>query len=377
MKRRATICLALCFCMLLCLLPCSFDVHAKNEIILLVINNTVIRPLVNSIMPIRIDDSIYMPYKMLANFSTVKFYYNDSLEQLVIYNSQKRIVFDMANNRAYDDNGVSYNQTAKQIGESIYVPFDVICSYFDIYWSFTNYTDIAPIFRINEGDLIVNDENFSKQLNTLLQNTFDAYISSGQNDIPILPTDPDKPVLNKKLGYIFFEGIDLSAVMAMSSGAVFFLSEQDIAANSDLIRQAISKGHEIGLLLDGDSSISLKEQFISLNQSLNLKACYTAHLVSINGGSKNIDRDQIDQLILSGARLWDSNLSFDPSKDNSIEDLTASVSSLETTAVISLSASEKSINALPDLYKALNSIDLSLLDLELWTTPINQLNDIR
>ena len=377
MKKKAAICFLLCFCMVLAIIPHYSNVHAENEIILLAINNSVIRPLVNSIMPVRIDDSIYMPYKMLSNLNTIKYYYNGDTGQLIIYDSLKRITFDFANNRAYDDSGLSYTQVAKQIGESIYIPFDVVCKYFGIYCSLTEYTDIAPLFRINEGELIANDEEFSKQLSILLKSTYDTYISSGQNDIPIFPDTPDTPIFDKKFGYILFEGIDPAAVLAMGSDAVFFLTAEDINSNSDLIRHAIAKGQEIGLMLEYNSYLSLEDQFKSMNQLLNLKGCYTAHLVMIKEGSAYADRDSINSLISSGARLWDGNITIDLESENAIQKLTEDISAITSASVITLKASPATINAMPDLYSALSSIHISLQEVETWTTPINQINDIR
>lgn len=377
MKKKAAICFLLCFCFILAILPHYSGVHAENEIILLAINNSVIRPLVNSIMPVRIGESIYMPYMMLSNLSTIKYYYNTDSGQLIIYDAQKRIIFDLANNRAYDDSSLTYTQVAKQIGESIYIPFDVVCKYFGIYYSLTEYTDIAPLFRINEGELIANDQEFSKQLSILLKSTYDAYISSGQNDIPIFPNEPDVPVLDKKFGYILFKGIDVTAVKAMGNDAVFFLSADEINANSDLIRYAITKGQEIGLLLDYNSSLSLSDQFKFLNQILNLKACYTAHLVMIDGGSEIADSESVNSLISCGARLWDGNISFDPADEDALNKLVNDISSLTSTSVITLSASQTTINAMPALYDALHSVNMSLQELEVWTPPINQINDIR
>ncbi len=377
MKKKALLCLVICFCMLLCLLPTYSSIRAENEVILLVINNTVIRPLSNSIMPLRINDNIYLPYEMLSHLATIKYYYNHELGQIYVYDSQRRLTYDLVNNRAYDESGSSYTATHRHIDGRIYIPFDIVCKKFDIYYSLSSYTEIAPLFRINEGSLIASDEKFSIQLNTLLKNTYDAYISSGQLDIPIIPSEPDEPVPTKKLGYLTISGIHIAPIEAMSAGTVFFLSLDDISNNGDLIRRAIAKGHEIGLVLDPKSDISLAEQFRALNEKLRLQACSTAHLVTIQGGSDSADADQINELIQCGARLWDSNAKFDISSPSPAEDLAKQIGEIDATAVISIPASEAAVLLLPSVYETFTEINLLLLEVEVWTTPINRINEIR
>jgi len=377
MKKKALLCLLVCFCMLLCLLPTYSRVKAENEVILLVINNSVIRPLSNSIMPLRINDNIYLPYEMLSHLTTIKYYYNQDLEQIYVFDTQQRLTYDLANNRSYDESGVSYPSTHKHIDGRIYIPFDVVCKKFDIYCALSSYTDIAPLFRINEGALIASDEDFSKQLSTLLKSTYDDYISSGQLDTPIIPAEPDIPVPTKKLGYLTFSGIHIASVKAMSAGTVFFLSSDDIDNSGSLIRHAIAKGHEIGLALDPKSDISLVEQFYDLNEKLRLQACSPAHLVTIQDGADSADLGDIDRLIQCGARLWDSNVSLDISSRSAVEDLAKQIVDLDTTAVISIPASEAAVLLLPAVYDSFTEINLSLLEIEVWTTPINQINDIR
>lgn len=377
MKNRSVMCVLICFCLLLCLLPTYSNINAKNEVILVAINNTVIRPLSNSIMPLQIGESIYMPYEILSHLSTINYYYNPDIEQIFIFDSQRQITFDLSNHRAYDESGALYIEIAKHIDGRTYIPFDMVCKKFNIYCTLTNYTDIAPLLRINEGPLIASDEDFSRQLQFLLKTTYNDYISSGQIDIPIIPNEPGTSLPTKKLGFLLFNGINLPAVRAMSADAVFFLSAEDISNNGDVIRHAIAKGHEIGLYLDETSDISLAQQFRTLNEALRLQACAPAHLVTIKGGSENINTAEINELINCGARIWDAHAFFDPTSTTAIDDLLKQVKDSDSTIVISIPASEAALVLLPEVYSQFVKINLSLLGVEVWTTPINNINDVR
>ena len=66
MKLKKIISLALCGLMLICIIPLLSLSKASDDVVFLVVNNVVSRPLSASTMPIGVNKEVYVPYTTLA-----------------------------------------------------------------------------------------------------------------------------------------------------------------------------------------------------------------------------------------------------------------------------------------------------------------------
>ncbi|MBQ2866683.1 MAG: hypothetical protein IJE90_09240 [Clostridia bacterium] len=305
MKLKRIAAAAVCVCLLLCVLPLFSVSSAFEGVAFLVINNVVLRPMSADSMPAFIGKEVYIPYSALENFTTVSHQYDARREQLCIYNDSGYLMFDLANDTAYDEQGERVDFSALYLNGTVYIPVNTTCDKFGIYHSVSILSLLAPMVRIHEGELVATDIDFTSRLYSLFSSTYSEFVEN--NELPVEPIEYTPSIRAAYLAFCGDPALWTEDIIDSFSGvsACFFLTEQEIGANGGFVRQASASGHTVGFMLDPQSDITLTQQYRDANSALSMECSLVSRVVTIKGGSGSLTPDQLSELISLGVRIWD------------------------------------------------------------------------
>ena len=365
MKIKRSVCVLLCITMLLCLLPSLSASRAFDGISFLVINNVLSRPLSVDTMPAFIGQEVYIPYTALSTLTSIQYSYNPARERLSFSGNSGYLVFDLANQRTYDEQGKEYEFTAQYINNTIYIPVDTTCEKFGLYHSVSMLSMLAPMIRIHEGELVASDLDFTSRLYSLLSSTYEQFVEHAELPVSYKPYTPQK-----RLAYIAFYGDPSqygSGILSslQNSKAVFFLTAEEISASGAFLRRANAEGHSLGIMLDAQSGLSLTRQYTDANDALRLSCSLVSRVVSIKGGSESLNDEQKAELLALGARVWDFSADAKKLDDAAM----SSFVSPNSAAVFAFDCNEYTSKRLKQL---LSKTSYSIQPVYEWISPINR-----
>ncbi len=398
MKRFAAV-LAL-LCLTLAVL-CAMHVSAAPSVTFTVINDVFTQNLSSGQMPVRIGGQVYIPYNTLSRLMSVKYYYNEKEQRVLVYNFDYTLTFDLANSISYDESGVVYSHNAVRRSGTIFLPAALICNKFGFYFSYITSAPLGPIVRINTEEVTVPDSVLVEKAQERMQQIYDAYVASiepstdnpGDTSNPVTPSDPGGQ--NPPAGdlsapanvYLAFEGPlnettggILDSLSQWDEKAAFFIAGE-VDGQRDTLRRIFAEGHTIGLYVPGQyaSSDELLRALDEQNEALCAVLHTKARLVWMPG-SRQLTQQQRDALIGAGYRLWEDNL--DPRADmRTAYSVRVNVRNIlrgmQYSAVVRLLSNEASAEALPGILSDLRQAGNSVQTIREWSTPVNSAREIR
>ncbi|MBQ7625223.1 MAG: hypothetical protein IJS65_08105, partial [Clostridia bacterium] len=324
----------------------SVSAPAAPDVVFLAVNNTVLRPLSVDTIPIYVNGETYIPYSALSSLKTVKYYYNRTLNQVLVYDFWQRLTFDLAEGRTFDESGEYYDFYAIAKNGTVYLPLIVISTKFDFYISASHYSEYGALIRINEGDKIADDREYTESVNNLLKRVYDDYADSLKETVepgektPAPP--PEKPA--SRISYLMLRGDPKAYGERVLSSlgdldAAFFLTAGQIRENGDFLRRLVSEGRTVGIYLSQSSETTLSEQLKDAERALREQTLTVSRFVCVDGGSAALSEEARDELTDAGVRLWDPNLEVTGLRSATIQNRASRIS---TTVVFGLDITEAS-----------------------------------
>lgn len=274
MKKR--IIAALCALLLLCALPFALPraEAAPDPVYFMSVNDTVM-DLNDATMPFFVNGVLYVPYTMfdpdsagsaLGIFSS----YSRSKAAVLIYGWGGTLLFDLQENST-TFGGKTLPAAAILRNSTVFVPLDLVCSCFNLEWSWlmVNY---GYIIRVKNNSAALNDRDFASAAAYTLKERYNSYV---QNKAP-KPTatatpspspTPPTPSNSTPLRFAFLMGETdagfnplLSHLKSSNAFGLFLCHPDDLMARDDDIRTLLATGHKVGLLLDADTPEGQLEQ---------------------------------------------------------------------------------------------------------------------
>ncbi len=128
-------------CLVLCAAALALCVSASPGpgLYFMAVNDTPLE-LSASTMPMRVGGVLYVPYHMFSATTTgvnlgVYASYKSARGQVLVYSSQKQLIFDLTENTVYDMDGNSYASRGMLRGSTAYLPIAQVCAVFsDTIW---------------------------------------------------------------------------------------------------------------------------------------------------------------------------------------------------------------------------------------------------
>lgn len=337
------------------------------------INDSVPR-LTSDTMPFWSGGTIYVPYTVFdvnqngVNISLGLYVkYNQGANTVTLFNLRQVLVFDLGNNTCRDDmSGIVYPSRAYMRGGRPYLPLNMVCSFFDLEYSYNQlpYISQGYLIRIKSADAVLDDALFIERAQDLINNRLREYtqsLSPAETTDPIPSVRPNNPQPSEVDGsyaatYLAFrcessDGLPgiLDALEHTGQYALFFLAPQVIRDEGDLVRRILGTGHSVGILADGSEEV--QEQLKLGNSALAAAACTRTTMARVSASQR-------DGLESEGWICWRENVLLEPSDTVSGTAFASSaVSRLGTrrTVYLTLAGSENTARVLPAFLRQLNA----------------------
>lgn len=249
MKKRLT---ALCLCLILLTGLLCTGAGADDVICFISVNDNLLDANTN---PHFTGGVIYVPYSVFTDYS-IKMYYSylSDSSTAMLYTSDRQLFFDMKNDRAYGDNGKTYDAKAIVRGGVVYLPATFVCNYFGgMACSYIEGYGYGDIVRVKDSSFSLSDASFLLAASELLRDRYNSYLSTHSTTTPSRPDDEEDPPssVDGAAAYLSFRGLPsdtlLSALKAYDVSACFFLTAEDVRSDPALVRRLDGEGHSLGV----------------------------------------------------------------------------------------------------------------------------------
>ncbi len=310
---------------------------AEDDVTFISLNDYLF-PLATETMPFWEDGLLYIPVDALdVRITTISlgFYavYSDYNQSITIYDFQRMIIFDLAEDSCYDyHSGEEFSVHAIVKNGTAFVPASTVCNFFGLKYNVYT-TDYGEIVRITNGDAVLSDWLFIDAASYLMSSRLRDYNQSLVTPTdptpttpttpvtPTIPTEPEIPDVPEVTRVSVYLGIRcdggtgvadiLAALEEAGSQAIFFLTPDQIATDGNLVRQLLGTGHLIGILAEGETTEDTQALLAEGNRQLALAAYTTTTLVLC-------PTEQRSELIGDWV-FWRETASFIPTEGNTVE----------------------------------------------------------
>lgn len=393
-------------------LCCPSPSSAAPDVIFTAINDTFLRGLSPSTMPTVVSGQAYVPYTTFTAAPNPGLIgkYDGVNNQLVLYNINRILTFDMANAITRDEQGTVYSAGAIRHNGTYYVPARVVCEAFGFRYSFIPGNLLGPIVRINTDGSGLSDDYLVSRGFSVMRTIHDQYQRDygspaadpepqpggnppepEQPQQPERPEDPEEDPLAGKVVYLAIVG-DLNeytsqmldTLAANRYPAAFFVTPRAQGENADYLLRAAASGHVIGVNLYGEGTVfesteQLLRQAQDTQQVIRAVTKSRARALMVPGGSASLTQQQRDALIQAGYRLWDGSGNTDlwASANDIYSSCITQLRQTPGNVVLCLGNNPASVQALASLAPFFRSHDIEIRPLTETATPVNQVQEMR
>lgn len=210
-----------------------------------------------------IDSTVYVKGNIFDYFK-IYYSYHAETSTASLYNSTKQLYFGLVTGNTYDNNDEYYSTSGVMRGGQVYVPLAIVCSVFNLSWSYVNGEGYGDVCRIKDGSARLTDSQFLAAASSLMQDRYNAYVrGSSSTELPIEPGSTESHAINEGARvYLSFQGLPSENILKLLLNdqvtACFFLTADDIKANPDIVRRIVGEGHSVGALCSSDPELEYK-----------------------------------------------------------------------------------------------------------------------
>lgn len=381
MRRRlaALLCAALALAVLL---PMSGPAEAAwDDNIIFMAANYTLMTLSDDTMPLMVGGTVYVPYTLFDSRVTgVKLGVynggqNKTTNTYTIYSATQNLTFDLRNGQVYDY--YPYGNVQKDFprafirNDMVYLPAYKVCSYFGLQYSYLYTTYGYPLVRVKNENEGLTDAAFIDSASTAVLYNLNNYyrsLTAQASTAPIPQTAPpvqspasSEPAVENpesKAGvrvYLAFRcdtgqaGYTLlSSLREQSTPALFLFTAEQLSAQDGLVRQLVSEGHTVGLIVPGDSAEAAEAALGTGNALLAHIARTSTRIVLAEGAAAST----LNQLRRDGWLCWQGDLNGIPASRTSAQTAQKLLTALDgrtSEARITMDDSSGSVHVLDSL----------------------------
>ena len=297
---------------------------AASNVCFTAINDT-LQTLGESTMPVIIGNILYIPCTFFAS-RELGVYYITSGSQLLLYNSQKRLLYDTALGIVSDQEDNRNYITANVQNGLIYVPVDEVCTYFGLSYDVIQ-SELAPVVRFYNTQQYLDQNTFLRLNMPLMQQLYDAYTqpeTSPEAEAEVTFENVTVYLSFYELSSENFEQV-LDLLEQYSCKACFFVSAEEIAADAALLRRAAGAGHTIGLWLTEGTGEEYEKSYCQLFEAAKIYSI----LVSAPDDVMDTARETAEA---KGLVFWRPTKSYDSDTDSGYS-LSSRLSDIESSRI--------------------------------------------
>ena len=290
MKKRI-LSLLMVFVLLFTAMPAA---RAIVPICFVAMNDTIPLSLKGGAAPYYSSGTLYLPYTAF-NISPngVGATYNVEKNTFVMFNANETLIFDLENDTYSDKRDKEYEVDVVYRSGMLYVPAKVT-SHFGLSVTMLNSRAGYPIIRFTNGEQVYDDGMFVAQAENLINRAAQEYAAELENQNPGPGTETQEPIEEEpeERGpievYLSFKGdaVSFNTLDKLSDHgicAAFFLTEEQILMDRDLVRRIYADGHMIGVTA-GNGEQDLENALLRANDALDQVLFFRSVLALVPAG---------------------------------------------------------------------------------------------
>ena len=289
MKKRQILAWVLAIVLAVSLCPVS---QAEGDLLFVAVNDTV--PLTLTALPYDSGSGLYVPYTVFdATPGGVVPAYNEAKQTFVLFTIRHRLVFDLAAGTVTDENQNVSSITVTYRNGILYLPLVYCASHFGLRATMLQSLSGYSVLRFATGGEVYDDALFIEKADNLITYRIEQYSSGTPTDPEHgeQPQAPDTSAQQSPAQEDEAEKLPVNVYLAFSNAqtmrdamavlhryalrSAFFLTEDEITQNPDLVRSLYIAGHTLGLTVpseEPDVQAALSRANDALDKVLNVKS---------------------------------------------------------------------------------------------------------
>lgn len=240
-------------------------VWASGSVWFVAVNDRIPQTMSSATEPFYVNGRLYIPQSAFGVYPfNVVPSYSESKKQLVLFDKNRRLVYDLEAKTRTDKDGNSSKVEVVYRGGEVFIPAKDV-EHFGIQVKLLENDDGYLILRFYDGSQVYDDDKFLEQAQPLIDHQVELS-AQGQLSPNGEGTDPEADSGEEEepevsMTYAVFSGAAVSretllALENQGAHGAFFLTEQQITADPDLVRDLHRGGHTVGITVaDGSADV--------------------------------------------------------------------------------------------------------------------------
>lgn len=242
------------------MIACIPAVSGAGTVCFVGINDSVPLYLSANEVPYYKGNLLYAPYTVFqSGLGGIAVSYNIEKGSLVLFTRAKRLVYDLEAGTLTDEAQKVSNVNIVYKNGILFIPVVRAASHFGLAATMLTSTSGCPVLRFTDGGQTLDDATFIRKAENLISIVL-SQEESGQTDVSGQggETEREEQDTGPATVFLAFAGDAVSAqtleiLKNMNVYASFFLTQAQIEAAPDLVRDIYAQGHHIGLTPDHEA----------------------------------------------------------------------------------------------------------------------------
>ena len=263
---RRILAVVLCLSLLLPLFSASNPSYAADSYLITIAEDKVLDSVGDNEMAVYIDGIIYAPYTTLQKMNSVYANYNEAEQLVTVYRVGAIMYFELDTGLTYDLQQRSIRVSAKMRDGVPYLPVSIVTAWMGMYFSYISAESSGvgyPVIRLASDKPALADNVILSRNASRLRSVARARNKASGIEVPADPV-----VVPPRTTALLFTGLPevlpadengnlptqpLSSLLSVLEGntmpAAFFLKQEELLPGAETLRELVSRGFSVGILL--------------------------------------------------------------------------------------------------------------------------------
>ena len=263
---RRILAVLLCLSLLLPLFSASNPSYAADSYLITIAEDQVLDSVGDNEMAVYIDGIIYAPYTTLQKMNSVYANYNEAEQLVTVYRVGAIMYFELDTGLTYDLQQRSIRVSAKMRDGVPYLPVSIVTAWMGMYFSYISAESSGvgyPVIRLASDKPALADNVILSRNASRLRSVARARNKASGIEVPADPV-----VVPPRTTALLFTGLPevlsadengnlptqpLSSLLSVLEGntmpAAFFLKQEELLPGAETLRELVSRGFSVGILL--------------------------------------------------------------------------------------------------------------------------------
>ena len=263
---RRILAVLLCLSLLLPLFSASNPSYAADSYLITIAEDQVLDSVGDNEMAVYIDGIIYAPYTTLQKMNSVYANYNEAEQLVTVYRVGAIMYFELDTGLTYDLQQRSIRVSAKMRDGVPYLPVSIVTAWMGMYFSYisaeSSGVGYPVILLASDKPALADNVILSRNASRLRS------VARARNKASGIEVPADPVVVPPRTTALLFTGLPevlpadengnlptqpLSSLLSVLEGntmpAAFFLKQEELLPGAETLRELVSRGFSVGILL--------------------------------------------------------------------------------------------------------------------------------